>query len=363
MNRYETQLKKISAPNECEVVLLTDNQNRVKASIAPHSGGELSSLQILWNDTWNETIYHANDFQLTDGWRGRAPTLWPAVGRNYTEEQLEEVKQAQIYNPIGSYLIGKQKYPMPDHGFVMERPWTLNDYGHDDSKAWAQCTIQSDKFTRQYYPFDFTLSVTYTLAASVLSIQYRVTPQFPGEYNSASFADTQPMFFSIGNHITFQLPFAPQGSFAETVLSAPTKQQLGLTPQSLLSGDVFEKDLTQGVPLNDESLHDTVISNFDTASPTQSKGFERDNVWIQLIDRNSFGFQISQRGWVEKSGKIKELPTEDYYFVFYGNPETGLFCPEPWIGGPNSLNTKEGVVWLHEGEQFEWVIQVELLRD
>ena len=352
MNRYETQLKKISTPTECEVVLLTDNQNGVKASIAPHSGGELSSLQILWNDTWNETIYRANDFQSTDGWRGRAPTLWPAVGRNYTAEQLQEVKRAQTYIPIGSYLIGKQKYQMPDHGFVMERPWTLNDYGHDDSKAWAQCTSRSDKSTRQYYPFNFTFSVTYTLAAGVLSIQYCVTPQFPREYTSESFADTQPMFFSIGNHITFQLPFAPQGSFAETLLSAPTKQQLGLTPQSLLSGDVFEKDLTQGVPLNDESLHDTVIS-----------GFEQDNVWVRLVERNSFGFQISQRGWVEKSGKIKELPAEDYYFVFYGDPETGLFCPEPWVGGPNSLNTKEGVVWLHEGERFEWVIQVELLRD
>jgi galactose mutarotase-like enzyme len=352
MNEYEAQLKKISAPTECEVVLLTDNQNRVKASIAPHSGGELSSLQILWEGTWRETIYRANDFRPTDGWRGRAPTLWPAVGRNYTEERLQEVIQAQTYVPIGAYLIGKQKYQMPDHGFVMNRPWTLNDYGHDDSKAWAQCAIQSDESTRQYYPFDFTLGVTYTLAAGLLSIQYRVTPQSSSEHVSAPVTDTQAMFFSIGNHLTFQLPFSPQGSFCETVLSAPTKKQLALTPQSLLSGEVLEKDLTQGVSLSDNSLHDTVIS-----------GFERDNVWVRLVDTHAFGFQISQRGWVEKAGETTELSTQDYYFVFYGMPETGLFCPEPWVGGPNSLNTKKGVVWLHEGEQFEWVIQVELLRD
>ncbi|MFQ6043030.1 MAG: aldose 1-epimerase [Candidatus Poribacteria bacterium] len=353
MNLYETQLKKISAPVECEVVLLTDNKNGMKASIAPHSGGELSSLQILWQGAWRETIYRANDFRPTDGWRGRAPTLWPAVGRNYTSEQLRQIKQnGRTDVSPGSYLIGNQKYPMPDHGFVMERPWTLNDHGHDVSKAWAQCAAQSDEFTRQYYPFDFTLSVTYTLAAGVLSIRYRVTPQFSIEHNSTSLTDTQAMFFSIGNHITFKLPFNPQGSYEETLLSAPTKRQLELTPESLLSGEALEKDLTQGVSLNDESLYDMVIS-----------GFERDNIWVRIVDPNAFGFQISQRGWVEKSGDAVELPPPDYYFVFYGIPEAGLFCPEPWIGGPNSLNTKKGVVWLHKNEQFEWIIQVELLRD
>jgi len=352
MNKYEALLERILTPTECEIVLLTDNQKGMKASIAPHSGGELSSLQILWDDKWRETVYRANDFRPTDGWRGRAPTLWPAVGRNYTSEHLEQVKQAQTYVPIGSYLIGNQKYSIPDHGFVMTRPWTLSDYGHDNAKAWAQCTIQSDESTRQYYPFDFTLTVTYTLSAGVLSMQYCVTPQFSRESTAASLADNQAMFFSIGNHITFQLPFTLQGSFAETILSAPTKQQLGLTPQALLSGNVFEKDLTQGVSLNDESLHDTVFS-----------GFERDNVWVRLVDPEAFGFQISQRGWVEKDRKKAELPAPDYYFVFYGLPETGLFCPEPWVGGPNSLNTKEGVVWLNAGEQFAWVIQVELLKE
>ncbi len=362
MNRYETQLTKLP-----EVVVLTDNHGGVKAAITPHAGGELSSLQILWQDVWRETLYRANDFQEVQGWRGRAPILWPAVGRNYTAAQLQQIKQSREDVNLGSYTIGNQTYSMPTHGFAMNLPWTLCDYEYDDSKAWARCVLQSDEYTRQFYPFDFTFSVTYTVTEGILLIQYCVTP---GPQN------TQAMFFSIANHITFQTPFTQHGSFAEMVFSAPTKQHSCLTPQSLLSGDTQTKDFTQGVPLNDETLHNMVVS-----------GFERDNAWVQLIDPYAFGFRISQRGWVdfdtgfdtlrystqeatqskEKCAKpsrcggndeIIEIPSQDYYFVLYGHPENGLFCPEPWLGGPNSLNTKEGVVWLEHGEQFRWEIQI-----
>ena len=42
------------------------------------------------------------------------------------------------------------------------------------------------------------------------------------------------------------------------------------------------------------------------------------------------------------------------YFVLWGDADGGFFCPEPWLGGPDSLNTGAGRVVLHAGEAFTW---------
>ena len=40
------------------------------------------------------------------------------------------------------------------------------------------------------------------------------------------------------------------------------------------------------------------------------------------------------------------------YFVMWGEAEGGFFCPEPWVGGPDSLNSGKGIVVLQAGLFF-----------
>lgn len=47
------------------------------------------------------------------------------------------------------------------------------------------------------------------------------------------------------------------------------------------------------------------------------------------------------------------------YFVVWGAPELGLYCLEPWLGGPNSLNTGDGRVDLPGGRAFSWAWSVQ----
>ncbi len=71
---------------------LVDRNNGIKVNIAPFSGGELSSFKVNYKNKWYETICRANKFsEPRTGWRGRAPLLFPSVGRNYERQQLKKM--------------------------------------------------------------------------------------------------------------------------------------------------------------------------------------------------------------------------------------------------------------------------------
>ena len=52
------------------------------------------------------------------------------------------------------------------------------------------------------------------------------------------------------------------------------------------------------------------------------------------------------------------------YFVFWGEPpkegsSCGFHCVEPWVGGPNSLNTGKGLIVLtKDAPSFVWEMAV-----
>ena len=51
---------------------------------------------------------------------------------------------------------------------------------------------------------------------------------------------------------------------------------------------------------------------------------------------------------------------EDHLFVLYGRPDRGFYCPEPWLGRPNGLQTGSGCVNLPRNTQFEWKMRIDL---
>ncbi len=62
------------------LIVLTDHENGVEATIAPQQGGELCGLKYKHGAEWVELLYKACDYKPSDGWRGKAPLLWPATG-------------------------------------------------------------------------------------------------------------------------------------------------------------------------------------------------------------------------------------------------------------------------------------------
>jgi aldose 1-epimerase len=86
------------------------------------------------------------------------------------------------------------------HGFACRRPWRLVEQGGDAHTAWVTGAFQGSvdaPDTRDLWPADYRLRVTYRLAATALRIEAFVENP-----------DSRPLPFGLGYHPYFRVPFA-----------------------------------------------------------------------------------------------------------------------------------------------------------
>lgn len=113
-------------------------------------------------------------------WAGRAPLLFPVVGRS----------------PQDRVSIEGRSHPMGSHGFVRRSRFALLEA----SASRVVLELRADAVTRTAFPFDFALTVTCRLAGDALTMQVQVIN-----------ADTRPMPFQFGFHPAFVWPLPGSG--------------------------------------------------------------------------------------------------------------------------------------------------------
>lgn len=130
-----------------------------------------AELQSLTTPDGQELLWHGDPVW----WGGRAPLLFPIVGRA----------------PGDQIAVGDHTAPMQQHGFARRSPFTLTDQARD------QCTFElhDSEDTRAVYPFAFAFAVTYQLVADRLEVSVVITNH-----------DTAPMPFGFGFHPAFVWP-------------------------------------------------------------------------------------------------------------------------------------------------------------
>lgn len=299
---------------------LTSPDGRLTVDVAPQDGGGLGSLRL----GKRELLYRADTFgpPPPGEWMGRAPLLWPAVGRNFTAAAL------RADHPECCFELDGTVYNLPIHGFTRHKVWTPVETGSDDQAAWVVVSLADDDETRRVYPFDFQLQTTHRVENG--AVESTVLIQSSGE-----------LPFGIGNHLTVNLPAPPK--FAEAVLKGTPTKRLLLDPNSLLNGESEPIELTDGLPLSDPRLLNAVLGGIE--------GEPR----LELTWPDGLTMTVSQR----VGAGATHVRDEDWLFVLYGNESKRYFCPEPWIGRPNGLQTGDGIVRLPAGERFEWTMRLE----
>lgn len=93
--------------------------------------------------------------------------------------------------PEGEYTLDGKAYPMPMHGFLREREFTVVEQG----SAYMVMECCADEQTMAIYPFSFRFRLFYRLEGAVLKVGYQV----------ANLSRTRAMLFSVGNHYTYLL--------------------------------------------------------------------------------------------------------------------------------------------------------------
>lgn len=107
-------------------------------------------------------------------WRGVSPVLFPIVGRLYEER----------------YTFKGKEYPLKQHGFLRNQELELSE--KTDTRLSFQ--LKSNPVTKEVYPFDFIVTITYELIEESLKLTWTIM-------NSGE----EPMFYSIGGHPSFLL--------------------------------------------------------------------------------------------------------------------------------------------------------------
>jgi galactose mutarotase-like enzyme len=141
------------------------------------SGAELIALR---DERRRELLWDGNPLF----WAGRAPLLFPMVGRAAGDKNR----------------FGGADYPMAQHGFARRSIFEI----HERKMEHCVLRLRPDDEMRRQYPFAFALFVTYRIAAATLSITARVVNE-----------DDRPLPLSFGFHPAFRWPLPFGGARAE----------------------------------------------------------------------------------------------------------------------------------------------------
>ncbi len=265
-------------------------------------GAELKSLVNI--QTGIEHMWDANPYY----WGKTSPILFPIVGA------LKE----------DTYYFKRKKYTLPRHGFARDMMFQTES----KSKTEVVFLLRSNQETRVVYPFDFELRVRYTLKDNCLKTQYSVK-------NTGD----ETMYFSIGAHPAFAVPFNSIGGYGQYVLQFNNDEKLNrwfITPAGLISTSTKEIELSyRQLALFKELFHDDALVLKDLKS---------DEITIKtILADNSLKFSF------------KDFP----YFGIWAAKNAPFVCLEPWCGIADDENThqeiteKEGINALPSGASFE----------
>jgi len=250
-------------------------------------------------------------------WTGRAPLLFPIVGRLPGDVLLHQ----------------GVSYPMLQHGFARRRVFTLVSATEDT----AVFALEADEETRKQYPFEFSLRVTYTLLEATLAITATVGNPGP-----------TPLPASFGFHPAFAFPLPYGGTKADHRL-------------------IFDKQEV-------ETIHRPVGGLFSTATeanPAVDGIIELDD--DTLFARDALIFQHVRSHHIRYG-----VPGEPGLEVdFEGMPQLGLWgkpgapfvCIEPWYGHASpegeggEFTDKPGLAFIPPGGAKSFAMSVRWLPD
>jgi len=303
---------------------LTVRGGRLVAYVAPSHGGELVGLGWRAPDREVELLHRGRDLSPAPDWRGKAPILWPAVGRNFGGGTSETL----------GWTHGGVFRPMPIHGFAKDMPWQRFAARAPAGGAALGVRLRDTPETRRSYPFGFTLEVTYTLQRDRIELRHRV---------SAARGNGGAMPFSMGNHITFNAPLSPRGDATRMTLETPARRQVMTDAAGRPTGEV--RNIAEQGP--------RLLAGLKPRTALSLSGYAPGQVWVRLTEPGGLAVTVSHRADRWPDG-------EPVLFNLWGDLAAGFFSPEPWVGKQNSLVTGDGLIRLAAGADFAWTIRVEV---
>ncbi|QKZ12002.1 aldose 1-epimerase family protein [Spirosoma sp. KUDC1026] len=248
-------------------------------------------------------------------WPWHAPNLFPVVG-GCLNNQL---------------LIDGKAYPMQRHGFARQSQFTLKEV--TDTRA--TFSLAANAQTKAAYPYLFEFQIAYELQEDKLDITYRVVNQ-----------DDKTVFFSVGAHPAFAVPFLDGEAYEDYYLEFETDEPL---ETAMLSAEGYFTGETKPIPTENNRLALTK----------------------HLFDDDALVFKhINSRSVTIRSTKNERAVTVAYdkfpYLGVWAKPGAPFVCIEPWLGCADSvgeqlpIEQKELIQQVAVGETFSATFSIQI---
>lgn len=250
-------------------------------------------------------------------WKGRAPVMFPWVGRLYG----------------GCYQHRGKTYEMGIHGFARVLPFVCTA----QSESALTMTLTANEETKAQYPFDFRFDVTYALQEDTLQITF-------GVENTGN----ETMYYAWGGHPGFNVPLEKTESFEDYRLEFGTPcrpDQTVFTENVLLSG--------QTKPfLLEEGRYRSIAHDL----------FDNDAIFLTHMAKS-----VTLRSQVSGRGVCLRYPDMAHLGLWHApKTQAPYMCIEPWSALParegvtEELSCRSDLMATAPGEQNQttWSIQI-----
>jgi galactose mutarotase-like enzyme len=275
-----------------ETLELTDEQAQSAVSIVPARGAIATRFRV-----GDREILYLDEATLLDpkkNVRGGIPVLFPTPGK-LEGDRFER---------------GDVRGSMKQHGFARDLPWAVAETSDRDS-AQATLVLVANDATRAAFPWDFRISITFSLAAARLRLDVRVEN-----------GSTRTMPFAFGVHPYFQV-----ANKARAQIATKATRAFDNVAKKVVPIDGF--DLTA----HELDLH--LLDHFGTESA------------LSFGD----GSRVAIRGSAEMTRWVVwTVEGKDYV------------CLEPWTAPANALNTGESLIELGPGGSRTLWIELHYVR-
>lgn len=268
------------------------------------TGAELCSL--VKRTTGEEYIWQA-DPQV---WGSHAPVLFPIIG---------SLKGAQT-------LINGQSYRIPKHGLLRNNDQLELHNLSADRLTYRLCWSEQ---TLRQYPYRFEFRITYRLRNEHVIVYHEIENK-----------DEQPMYFHLGGHPAFRVPFRPGEAYNEHFLRFEQAEQ---APRYFVMPDGTISAHTAAVPWQEAGI-----------LPLTHDLFADDALVFKHLRSRSVILESA------RSGPILKMDYAGWtHFGVWAKPNGDFVCLEPWIGladaheGSGQFLDKEGLIRLDPGQRYE----------
>lgn len=285
---------------------ITLRSDALSAAINP-LGAELSSLR----DAEGRELMTDADPAF---WTGRAPLLFPIVGR-LRDDRL--------------WIDGKA-YPMPKHGFARRSRFTLIDHAADR----ASLALEDSAATRAAYPFRFRLEAQVTLAGATLEMA--IAFHNPG-------AEALPASFGFHPAFAWPLPYGAERAAHALHFAAPEPGLLRrITPEGY------------------STVADRPSPVAGALLPLADALFEADALVWDPVGSRALRYGPAQGPWLDIAWDAPRLGV-------WTKPGARFLCVEPWYGLADpadfagDFRTKPGVFLVPPGGSCRCAMAVTLV--